>query len=144
MTGGAGSVVGYVLPLAPTDGGWMTERWQLRRSALFLLPGDSPVGLRLPLGSLGPGIVPPLWADAPDLPDPAPDAERVLIAAGERHALLDCLAELETRQRDAIRTAFFDGVTYAAIAARAASMVAITETTSWCGCTGDSTRPSAT
>lgn len=57
--------------------------------------------------------------DAPDLPDPAPDAERGLIAAGERQALLDCLAELEGRQRDAIRTAFFDGVTYAEIAARA-------------------------
>jgi RNA polymerase sigma-70 factor (ECF subfamily) len=56
---------------------------------------------------------------APDLPDPAPDAEAALLADGERHSLLDCLAELETRQRDAIRTAFFDGVTYAELAKRA-------------------------
>jgi RNA polymerase sigma-70 factor (ECF subfamily) len=58
-------------------------------------------------------------ADAPDLADPAIDAESALIAAGERHALLQCLAELDERQRAAIRTAFFDGVTYADIAASA-------------------------
>lgn len=56
---------------------------------------------------------------APDLPDDTPDAEAMLMAAGERHALLQCLAELEIRQRDAIRTAFFDGVTYAELAKRA-------------------------
>ena len=58
--------------------------------------------------------------DAPDLPDLTPDAEAGLVAAGERHRLVDCLAELDDRQRDSIRTAFFDGVTYADIAARAA------------------------
>ena len=47
--------------------------------------------------------------DAPDIVDPAPDAETMLVAAGERHSLLRCLGELEGRQRDAIRTAFFDG-----------------------------------
>lgn len=54
--------------------------------------------------------------DAPDIPDPAPSAERVLVAAGERHTLLDCMEELDARQRDAIRTAFFDGLTYGQIA----------------------------
>jgi uncharacterized protein (DUF2126 family)/transglutaminase-like putative cysteine protease len=49
--------VGYVLPLLVTggDGGrsrFLTERWTLRRGRLFLVPGDSPIGLRLPLGSL--------------------------------------------------------------------------------------------
>ncbi len=82
---GVGSVVGWVLPLAPGHQGWRTDRWKFRRGQLFLLPGDSTIGLRLPLGSLGPGAAPPLWGDAPDLPDPRrepDDAAEVVAQAG--------------------------------------------------------------
>jgi uncharacterized protein (DUF2126 family)/transglutaminase-like putative cysteine protease len=49
---------GYVLPiqrftpLAGARGRWRSEHWKIRRSHLFLTPGDSPLGLRLPIASL--------------------------------------------------------------------------------------------
>ncbi|HZJ62865.1 MAG TPA: transglutaminase family protein [Kofleriaceae bacterium] len=73
MDRGVGAVVGWVLPLARAACGWRTERWKLRRDQLFLLHGDSPIGLRLPSGSIT-GAEAPTWADAPDWPDPRRDA----------------------------------------------------------------------
>jgi len=57
MTGGLSKPVGYVLPirkpLSKAEGeGWLSEAWRFKRGSLYLAPGDSPVGLRLPLGSL--------------------------------------------------------------------------------------------
>lgn len=53
---GLGKVVGYALPLRwqeTVDGGhWLSGLWVLRRDHLFLIPGDSPMGFRLPLESL--------------------------------------------------------------------------------------------
>jgi uncharacterized protein (DUF2126 family)/transglutaminase-like putative cysteine protease len=54
---GLGTATSYVLPIQAwntADRGrrWVTERWALRRERLFLLPGDSPAGFRLPLAAL--------------------------------------------------------------------------------------------
>jgi uncharacterized protein (DUF2126 family)/transglutaminase-like putative cysteine protease len=45
---------GYTLPLKwdYDTGRWISCRWLLKRERLFLVPGNSPIGLRLPLDSL--------------------------------------------------------------------------------------------
>ncbi|MFH1983497.1 MAG: transglutaminase family protein [Pseudomonadota bacterium] len=47
---GLGAVVSYILPLQ--YGSWKSGPWPFRNGQMFLLPGDSPAGLRLPLESL--------------------------------------------------------------------------------------------
>ncbi len=53
---GLGEVAGYVLPLrAHSDGSsvsWESGPWAMRDGHLFLIPGDSPMGFRLPLDGL--------------------------------------------------------------------------------------------
>jgi uncharacterized protein (DUF2126 family) len=51
---GLGEVVGYALPLRKaSEGGWESSSWFLRDGeTLWLIPGDSPMGLRLPLDSI--------------------------------------------------------------------------------------------
>lgn len=46
--------VGYVLPLhySRKRVEWISNRWQFKSGQLILTPGDSPIGLRLPLASL--------------------------------------------------------------------------------------------
>jgi uncharacterized protein (DUF2126 family) len=60
---------GHVLPLRHDGAGWRSGRWFLREEHCYLVPGDSPLGLRLPLDSLP-------WASEADLqtelsPDPS-------------------------------------------------------------------------
>jgi len=80
---GLGTAVGFVLPIqrwnARAGKGWMSEKWKMRRGQLYLMPGDSPLGLRLPLGGLPwlpPLAIPRVVEDDPfkergELPDPA-------------------------------------------------------------------------
>lgn len=65
---GLGSVVGYALPLQAREEGvelagptWRTGPWFLRDERMYLVPGDSPMGYRLPLDSLP-------WVSAADYP----------------------------------------------------------------------------
>jgi RNA polymerase sigma factor (sigma-70 family) len=58
--------------------------------------------------------------EAPELPDDRPLASAAMEDAEEAQRLHLCLDTLDPQQRDAIRTAFFDGVTYAEFAERRA------------------------
>ena len=59
---GLNSVVGYALPIKRVPGGWMSGSWFLRDDdTLWLIPGDSPMGLRLPLDSIP-------WVSEKDFP----------------------------------------------------------------------------
>lgn len=51
---GLNTEIGYVLPIEWNylHHNWLTGRWKVRTEALMLIPGDSPMGLRLPLDSL--------------------------------------------------------------------------------------------
>jgi uncharacterized protein (DUF2126 family) len=92
---GLSKPTGFVLPLHQwnaKDGRrrWVSERWSTRRKFLFLTPGDSPLGFRLPLPTLA--YVPPIdypyvvpadpFAEATRLPDP--DARRQPYLRGQR------------------------------------------------------------
>jgi uncharacterized protein (DUF2126 family)/transglutaminase-like putative cysteine protease len=62
---GLGQVAGYVLPLKAREydpavmlgTSWQTSAWPIRREHLYLIEGDSPLGLRLPLATL-PWVLP--------------------------------------------------------------------------------------
>ena len=50
---GLSEVVGYTLPIKRAGNGWISGSWFLRDDdTLWLIPGDSPMGLRLPLDSV--------------------------------------------------------------------------------------------
>ncbi len=49
---GVGVPRGFVVPVQAQQGRWMTGVWAVRRDRVYLIPGDSPIGLRLPLDRL--------------------------------------------------------------------------------------------
>ncbi|MES2738195.1 MAG: transglutaminase family protein [Verrucomicrobiota bacterium] len=62
---GLDKVVGYALPLQRSVTGselkWESGPWYVRDDTMYLIPGDSPMGLRLPLDSIP-------WVSATDFP----------------------------------------------------------------------------
>ncbi len=60
LAGKIGEATGFVLPLKPIGAGgkksksihWQSSLWPMPTKHIFLVPGDSPMGFRLPLGSL--------------------------------------------------------------------------------------------
>jgi uncharacterized protein (DUF2126 family) len=67
---GLGKVIGHVLPVTRDGDHWRTGPWFLRRERCYLIPGDSPVGYRLPLDSQ-PWVA---KSDYPFVTDPDPMA----------------------------------------------------------------------
>ncbi len=90
LTRGLNIESGYVLPIEwnYVRNHWLSGRWKLRTGELMLVPGDSPLGLRLPLNSL----------EAPihDYEQYHPESDQLidlppLAAAGENLASLSAL-----------------------------------------------------
>jgi uncharacterized protein (DUF2126 family) len=92
---------GYVLPVQRWQSrAWMSERWNFRGGRMYLIPGDSPVGYRLPLEGL-PWIAPPSY---PHLAPDDPFAPRVPLAntvdARRQPFLQAPVTEQEKRRRE--------------------------------------------
>ena len=91
---GLSNTVGYALPIVSNGGHggprWRSGPWFLRDERLYLLPGDSPMGYRLPLDSLpwvAPAEYPWLHAQDPfDARSPLPAYRRVRVQTGRATA----------------------------------------------------------
>jgi uncharacterized protein (DUF2126 family)/transglutaminase-like putative cysteine protease len=95
---GLGEVVGYVLPLDRrrfSPARWVSGPWSFRTGHLFLAPGDSPIGLRLPLDALP--WMPPESMPQPVALDPfAPRAPLPLSPQGVPQQLLESPVAVST------------------------------------------------
>ena len=127
---------------------WVTERWGLRRERLFLIPGDSPVGFRLPIGSLPyvpDGDYPQVWPIDPFAPRRAMAPREVLLADRRQSVALQPAPEARASPSDVygtVRTAMaieprdghlcvfmppvYDGEDYAALVAAVEETAKIT------------------
>ena len=121
---GLSHAVGFVLPVEMGIRGWLSEHWTTRSGHLFLLPGDSAIGFRLPLNSLpyvapqNRSFVPPPDPFAPPAPLEPPDTSGQAYTNGRANGRLDGevlpapfrpvatqLANLNLASEPAVRTA---------------------------------------
>ncbi|MEM8876436.1 MAG: transglutaminase family protein [Pseudomonadota bacterium] len=118
---------GHVLPIQQAQSRhrsavkWQSERWTTRRGNLFLVPGDSPVGYRLPLGSLPyvpPSQYPYVNELDPTLPrEPLPEREAIAEAVAARHqAQLSAEAGDGENRQDVVEQELGTGAVRTAIA----------------------------
>ena len=110
FSAGLDSIVGHVLPIGGGTGGWETGPWFLRTERCYLIPGDSPIGYRLPLDSqpwVKESEYPYLYAADPSesLP-PLPrrsEVHRRFLEQGEQRAASPSLrAEVRAQSRDSM------------------------------------------
>ncbi len=111
---GLASSVGSVLPLRRVwDNGnrrWQTGRWFFRSGVMFLLPGDSPIGFRLPLDSL-PWIDPDaLFLEQDNEPDPFAPRGELPSRQAMRHVRTDPRLRIAPQDRGRARALEGDGL----------------------------------
>ncbi|HEY1736428.1 MAG TPA: transglutaminase family protein, partial [Methylovirgula sp.] len=121
---GLSKPAGFVLPVQRWQGQdrrWISDAWTFRRGQLYLTPGDSPVGFRLPISSLPyippssyPFIVPQdTLEERGPLPDPRELAQLYGVdPAKKRQRMLD-QGGATTNVRTAMSFEVRDGVLYA-------------------------------
>jgi uncharacterized protein (DUF2126 family) len=104
---GLGTPMGFVLPLQRGVGKngpeWQTGTWMMRSRHLYLLPGDSPVGFRLPLESLPwepASLVRQVWAI-----DPLSPTEPLPVPLRRQQHLETTLAPVSLQAGPVVRTA---------------------------------------
>lgn len=93
LENGIGEVVGHVYPLTKKNSKWLTNKWKFRNKHLFLTPGNSAIGLRLPLGALPqdppipsePTAEVELFEPSPDLPIPGEALQKRLKMKSNGH-----------------------------------------------------------
>ncbi|MFE4458053.1 DUF2126 domain-containing protein [Nocardia tengchongensis] len=93
-----GEPVAYVLSLyrREDEAGWASADWKLRRGRIMLTEGDSPAGLRLPLGSVTWNAPPPRPEADPFAPRPplAPSEPPAVVESAERAPITALVAEI--------------------------------------------------